>query len=325
MTVVDEEQKIVFVKTHKTAGSSIELALSLALGKEAIVTLIMEDADRDVLRMHQPRNYLPTLSRPSRFWNHMTFDEVARNYVQRFCVLYLQHPLSAYTKIYTVRNPWSAWVSRFWWENTKILPNTLRHSHEEAVRMVWVRTVHTHTSILRPHTIRTHTMGANAWDATAVLRALFLVLCARLVALLLLPWVYVAGVLRTRAARRRRDEFLKRASKWSLQEARQHFKAFVMRRTTSEMREVRALVAEWQQQGAKPADQCALRMEHLQEDFDAMCKTLSLPTTALPRLKSASVVPAHLKVPYQDLYDDDARLHVAKVEGFIVETFKYSF
>ena len=51
MTVVDEEQQIVFVKTHKTAGSSIELALSLALGKEAIVTLIMEDADRDVLRM----------------------------------------------------------------------------------------------------------------------------------------------------------------------------------------------------------------------------------------------------------------------------------
>ena len=52
MVVVSEEKKFVFVKTRKTGGSSVELALSGLAGRDAVVTLIMEDVDRDCRRAH---------------------------------------------------------------------------------------------------------------------------------------------------------------------------------------------------------------------------------------------------------------------------------
>ena len=109
----------------------MELALSGLAGRDAVVTLIMEDVDRDCRRAHQPRNYFPTCSRPSRFWNHMTFGQIDQNCVSQ--------DLSAFTKIYTVRNPWAAWVSRFWWEHTKVPAFSVNHFHEEAVWAVWTK------------------------------------------------------------------------------------------------------------------------------------------------------------------------------------------
>ena len=52
MVVVSEEKKFVFVKTRRTGGSSVELALSGLAGRDAVVTLIMEDVDRDCRRAH---------------------------------------------------------------------------------------------------------------------------------------------------------------------------------------------------------------------------------------------------------------------------------
>ena len=199
MTVVAEEKKFVFVKTRKTGGSSVELALSLVAGRDAVVTLIMEDVDRDCRRTHRPRNYFPTCSRPSRFWNHMTFGQIARN-----CV---SHDLSAFTKIYTVRNPWSAWVSRFWWENTKVPPISFNHCHEEAVWAVWSlfprRTIAAYPCepYEAPSRLEAKPQkwpGASAWASV-------MVLCMRVLALLVLPWVCIGCLRRWCAAHVRRD------------------------------------------------------------------------------------------------------------------------
>ena len=97
-----------------------------------------------------------------------------------------------------------------------------------------------------------------------------------------------------------------------------------MKRKKGEMLEVHSLVSKWQG-GVPPPDQRVLRMEHLQEDFDAACKALSMPATPLPRLKASSVVPAHLKMPYQHMYDEETRLYVGSVERLIIDACKYSF
>ena len=316
MVVVSEEKKFVFVKTRKTGGSSVELALSGLAGRDAVVTLIMEDVDRDCRRAHQPRNYFPTCSRPSRFWNHMTFGQIDQNCVSQ--------DLSAFTKIYTVRNPWAAWVSRFWWEHTKVPAFSVNHFHEEAVWAVW--------TLMPRHSFASHpcepgegpsrdkakpTWLGSAW-------ASLLVLCGQVLALLALPWVSIGCMRRWRAACVRRDKFMRQAGTWSKQEAQQHFKEFVMKRKKGEMLEVHSLVSKWQG-GVPPPDQRVLRMEHLQEDFDAACKALSMPATPLPRLKASSVVPAHLKMPYQHMYDEETRLYVGSVERLIIDACKYSF
>ena len=71
--IVSHEHRFIFVKTRKTAGTSIEVFLSKFAGDDAIVTPTIPAVEG-----HQPRNYNPTrLAMISRlhlgreYWNHM--------------------------------------------------------------------------------------------------------------------------------------------------------------------------------------------------------------------------------------------------------------
>lgn len=68
MTIVSFEYNLVFIKTTKTAGTSIEVDLSRRVEEAAVVTPIIPATES-----HRPRNY----QTPSgRFFNHMTAAQI---------------------------------------------------------------------------------------------------------------------------------------------------------------------------------------------------------------------------------------------------------
>jgi hypothetical protein len=127
--IVSNDHRFIFIKTRKTAGTSIELALSEIAGADAIVTPLIpkepghnprnyKGRRRDTLRWglanpDWPARHLPRLLRETGissrrdYYNHMPAwlvrakvgHNVWRDY-HRFCC---------------ERNPWEKMVSLYWW------------------------------------------------------------------------------------------------------------------------------------------------------------------------------------------------------------------
>ena len=70
MTIVSHRHGFAFIKTHKTAGTSIEIDLAARLEHDAIVTPILPPVPG-----HEPRNHLGPDGQP-KFRNHMTAAEL---------------------------------------------------------------------------------------------------------------------------------------------------------------------------------------------------------------------------------------------------------
>lgn len=127
--IVCHEHKFVFLKTRKTAGTSVEVALTQLCGPDDIVTPISPRDEPLREAFGGPRNHrghfnpLPELAVPQtditrtirdawrgrKFFNHMTAAQV-RNRVPR-------EVWDSYFKFTIERNPWDKMVSRFHWEN----------------------------------------------------------------------------------------------------------------------------------------------------------------------------------------------------------------
>jgi hypothetical protein len=121
--IISHKHKFIFLKTNKTAGTSLEIALSKFCGQDDIITPISpEDEEiRRKLGFPGPQNYLLPLSsygfydivrrlnkrEKKHFYNHITAkevkahvgDEVWDNYF-KFCV---------------ERNPWDRLISLYYW------------------------------------------------------------------------------------------------------------------------------------------------------------------------------------------------------------------
>lgn len=127
--IVSHLHRFVFVKTRKTAGSSIEAALSPLAGPDAVVTPLVEDPPE-----HQPRNWrgrfnpLPELvahpraapwtvkqwRRRMAFYSHLPADR-ARSRLGR-------RTWDEYFTFCFERNPWDKVVSMYFW-NTRHEPS----------------------------------------------------------------------------------------------------------------------------------------------------------------------------------------------------------
>jgi hypothetical protein len=91
--IISHKHRLIFIKTQKTAGTSIEVLLSGACGEGDVVTPIFPHVPP-----HRARNHL-------RFFNHMTAEHVR-------CLVDPEHWRS-YTKFCVERNPWDKTLSHF--------------------------------------------------------------------------------------------------------------------------------------------------------------------------------------------------------------------
>ena len=104
--IVSHEHGFVFMKTRKTAGTSVEIALSRVCGPDDVITPVLEEALRLETGGRGPQNFeAPPLERKA--FNHMPVSMVRRMLGRRRFESYFSFAIE--------RNPWDAVVSLYHW------------------------------------------------------------------------------------------------------------------------------------------------------------------------------------------------------------------
>lgn len=107
--IASHAHRFVFLKTRKTAGTSVEIALSKVCGPDDVITRISPEDEQ--LRIERggigPQNFeSPPLARPA--FNHMS-ARLARDAIG-------VEAWRSYFKFAIERNPWDAVVSLYYWK-----------------------------------------------------------------------------------------------------------------------------------------------------------------------------------------------------------------
>ena len=116
--ILSYRHKFLFIKSAKTAGTSIEIALSSVCGPDDIITSITkEDQElRASLGYPGPQNHIlddkirdsrGRIPRGNKFYNHMSFDEIEAR---------LPHSLDGFFVFSVERDPVDRFWSKFWFQ-----------------------------------------------------------------------------------------------------------------------------------------------------------------------------------------------------------------
>ena len=121
--IVSHARKFIFLKTRKTAGTSLEIALSKYCGPDDILTPINYDEEaRNRIAGIGARNYARPLSRyrPRDFYARLLGRKPAAWYTEHMMAVEARERLgekiwNEYFKFTIVRNPFDRMVSRYHW------------------------------------------------------------------------------------------------------------------------------------------------------------------------------------------------------------------
>lgn len=107
--IISHKYKYIFLKTNKTAGTSIEIALSKFCGEDDVITPISpEDEEmRRLLGYKGPQNYQSNDTNEGEFYNHIPAKEIKE--------LISSEVWDNYFKFCFERNPWDRFVSLYYW------------------------------------------------------------------------------------------------------------------------------------------------------------------------------------------------------------------
>jgi hypothetical protein len=104
--IVSHEHGFVFMKTRKTAGTSVEIALSRVCGPDDVITPVLEEPLRTEAGGRPPQNFeAPPLEHKA--FNHMPVSMVRRMLGRKRFETYFSFAVE--------RNPWDAVVSLYHW------------------------------------------------------------------------------------------------------------------------------------------------------------------------------------------------------------------
>ncbi len=121
--IISHKHKFIFIKTEKTAGTSMEIALSKYCGPDDVITPITakDELKRKKLGYRGPQNYRIPLSnyskkdflsslyerKPKYFYNHISAKEI---------IPYIDNNIwDSYFKFCFERNPWDKVISWYFW------------------------------------------------------------------------------------------------------------------------------------------------------------------------------------------------------------------
>lgn len=139
--IISHRYRFIFLKTSKTAGTSIEIALSRFCGPDDVITPISEE-DEVIRREHGgvgPQNYQGSAWQrsPSDWWKWLRGKPVARFYnhipARKVKRRVPADVWNGYFKFCICRNPWDRVISQYFWRN-RDLPKKQWPSMSEFLR-----------------------------------------------------------------------------------------------------------------------------------------------------------------------------------------------
>ena len=128
--IVSHKYKFIFLKTRKTAGTSIEIALSRFCGTRDIITPISDGDEliRQKLNFRGPQNYRMPLRSSSKsdwlkYFRNMKRKRFFNHAGARFIRSYIGEDIwNSYFKFCFERNPFDKAVSRYYWSTVEPRP-----------------------------------------------------------------------------------------------------------------------------------------------------------------------------------------------------------
>ena len=123
--ILSHKYRFIFVRTQKTASSSLEISLSRYCGDEDILAPMDPVAEEQRRQLNVfPRNYHVPLSkyrgkewlRLLRGWRLTYWDHMPVKHIKRFIG---DEIFNSYYKFCFERNPWDKVISYYFWENRK--------------------------------------------------------------------------------------------------------------------------------------------------------------------------------------------------------------
>ena len=133
--ILNHQYNFLFVKTRKTGGTSLEIALSKFCGPQDIITPFRDEDEkiRQKLGYRGPQNYMASHGKSQKAWHHIPAAEITKKISEK--------DWGSLYKFAVIRNPFSKAVSAYYWrggsyqygsflEFLKSDPKILRHNWE---------------------------------------------------------------------------------------------------------------------------------------------------------------------------------------------------